>query len=235
MEELDLKELISMFWSKKVYIALIILIFGVIGFIYTFVFVTPKYQSSTTLVLAKRDKTDNTTTDTITQTDITLNQKLVSTYSEIVRNKTVLRQVMSNLKISGLEENALRKNVTVSSVKDTELIKITVANENPNYAAQIANEIATVFTEKVGEIYNINNVYVLDSAEVDENPYNINHMKDIIIFLMIGVVVSFVYVILSNLLDTTVKSAEDIEKSTGLLILAQMPVYEFEGKTGGRK
>ena len=52
MEELDLKELFEIFWSKKVQIILIILIFAVIGIIYTMGFVTPVYTSSTTLVLA---------------------------------------------------------------------------------------------------------------------------------------------------------------------------------------
>ena len=85
MQELDLKELISIFWSKKIHIVLIIAIFIVIGVIYTVGFTTPKYQSSTTLVLAKSGATDEVTqsTDGITTTDITLNSKLVSTYSVI--------------------------------------------------------------------------------------------------------------------------------------------------------
>ena len=52
MEEIDLKELLSLFWSKKTQIILIISIFMLIGVIYTVGFVTPKYTSSTTLLLA---------------------------------------------------------------------------------------------------------------------------------------------------------------------------------------
>ena len=52
MEEIDLKELFEIFWHKKVQIILIILIFMVIGIIYSVGFVTPMYSSSTTLVLA---------------------------------------------------------------------------------------------------------------------------------------------------------------------------------------
>ena len=51
MEELDLKELLQIFWEKKTQIILIIAIFAVIGVIYSLAFVTPKYQSSTTLLL----------------------------------------------------------------------------------------------------------------------------------------------------------------------------------------
>ena len=52
MEEIDLKELFQIFWNKKVQIVLIVLIFMVIGVIYSVGFVTPMYSSSTTLVLA---------------------------------------------------------------------------------------------------------------------------------------------------------------------------------------
>ena len=91
MEELDLKELFNIFWSKKVQIILIILIFAVVGIIYTIGFVTSEYTSSTSLVLAGAESEGQTasTANSITTTDITINSKLVSTYSVIVKSKDV--------------------------------------------------------------------------------------------------------------------------------------------------
>ena len=166
MEELDLKQLVNIFWNKRLQIISIILIFLIIGVIYTFMFITPKYKSYTSLVLAKSDNVSEEVKDTstITQTDITLNQKLVSTYSELIKCKNVLREVIKNLNINE-DEESLKGNITVSAVKDTELIQITVTNYYPDRASDIANEIAKVFTKKVGEIYHINNVYIVDEAE----------------------------------------------------------------------
>ena len=240
MEEFELKELIRMFWNKKIHIILITLIFIVIGTIYTIGFVTPMYTSSTTLVLAASDKTTETNKQagTITTTDVTLNSKLVATYSELVKSKNALRQVISNLGIKVNEED-LRNNITVSSVKETELIEITVSNENASYAAKIANEIAKVFTAKVGEIYNINNVHVVDEAEVSTEPSNVNHTKDIVIFAFIGIVISVMYVLIANMLDTTVKTQEDIEKAIKIPVLANIPIYNMDmenlRKKGGRR
>ena len=238
MEELDLKELFNLFWSKKAAIILIILIFMVIGVIYTIGFTIPMYSSSTTLVLATSGNNDTNTNTTITATEITVNSKLVSTYSGLVKSKNILRQVISNLGIK-VDEDNLRKNITVSSVKDTELIEITVKNENPAYSAQIANEIAKVFTEKVKEIYNIDNVQIVDEAEVSDAPSNINHKKDVVIFAFIGMVVAVCYVLVANMLDTTVKTAEDIEKGFKVPVLASIPIYETDiqkvkGKGGKR-
>jgi capsular polysaccharide biosynthesis protein len=227
-----------MFWNKKTQIILIVAIFLLIGVIYTIGFVTPVYTSSTTLVLATSDSTDSKTdtTNAITTTDITLNSKLVSTYSEIVKSKTVLREVISNLGID-MDEEVLKKQISVSSVEDTELIEIAVTNENASDAAKIANETAKVFTKKIAEIYNINNVHTVDEAEMEVNPSNINHAKDIVIFTFVGLVVAVAYVLILNMLDTTINSAEEVEKMLDLPVLASIPLYDFDKKNekGGRR
>lgn len=236
MEELDLKELLSIFWNKKVQIILITLIFLVIGIIYTIGFTTPMYSASTTLVLATTsENAEKNTNTTITATEITVNSKLVSTYSELVKSKNVLRQVIANLGIH-VNEKSLRDNVAVSSVKNTELIEITVKNENASYSAQVANEIAKVFTEKVKEIYNINNVQIVDEAETPIEPSNINHAKDIMMFAFVGLVIAIAYVLIGNMLDTTIKTTEQIEKGFGVPVLVSIPLMEnFENERGGRR
>lgn len=237
MEELDLKELFSIFWNKKVQIILIVLIFIVLGIIYTIGFTTPMYTSSTSLVLAGAESSsDGAETDSITTTDITINSKLVSTYSVIVRSKDVLGQVISNLGINESWEQ-LRNHVSVSSVEDTEVIQISVTTENPEESTKIANEIANVFTEKVADIYNINNVHVLDEADVENEPSNINHQRDVVIFAFIGVVIAVIYVLVANMLDTTVKTAEEVEKEFKLPVIASIPIYnnEIQKAKGGRR
>ncbi len=235
MEEIDLKELLSLFWSKKTQIILIVLIFMLIGVIYTVGFVTPKYTSSTTLLLAtSENSTDKSST--ITTTDVTLNSKLVSTYSALVQSKSVLRQVISNLGIK-ISEDELKNNITVTQEKDTEIIKISVSNTNANTAEKVANEVAKVFTEKIQEIYKINNVQIVDTAEIETEPSNINHPKDVIIFTFIGIVVSAGYVLIANMLDTTVKTAEEVEKEFKVPVLATIPLYSFDPakNKGGKK
>lgn len=226
MEELDFKELFSIFWNKKIQIILITLIFITLGAIYTMTLVKPKYTSSTTLVLVQAESSNKEqSSESITTTDITLNSKLVSTYSELIKSKNVLRQVISNLNID-LDEDEVRKNIKVKSVSDTELIEISVTDENAEYAEKLANEIAKVFISKISGTYNINNVYIWDEAEVSIEPSNINHIKDIIIFSFIGVFCAFVFVFIANLLDTTVKASEDIEKKLKIPVLASIPKYD---------
>lgn len=236
MEELDIKSIFNIFWKSKVQIILIVLIFVIIGAVYSYSFVTPMYTTSTSLVLATDSATGtdpSSSTGTITTTDITLNSKLVSTYSVIVNSKDVLRQVISNLGMD-ISEEELKNNITVSSVKETEVIKIAVTNLNPNNAAKIANEVAKVFSEKVGEIYNINNIHVLEEAEVPNAPSNVNHTKDTMVFAEIGAVVAIAYVLIANMLDTTVKSSDEIEQGMGTTVLVSIPICSFDMERKGK-
>ena len=234
MEEIDIKQLATAFWEKKLHVMLIIVIFAIVGLVYTTFMVTPKYKSATTLVLATSESNEGNMTNSITQADVTLNQKLVSTYSEIIKSNSVLSKVLTNLNISSIKENELKKDISVKAVNNTELIEITVMDENNDRAALIANEIAKVFTERVEEIYVINNVHIIDPAQASNTPYNISHIRDLGIFIAIGFIIAAAYVVLMNIFDTSIRTTDDLEKLTGLFVLAEIPAYNFEGKMGGR-
>ena len=160
----------------------------------------------------------------------------MSTYSKLVGSKKVIREVISNLSLD-MEEETLKKSVSVTAVEDAEMIQISVKNEDPVLATKIANETASVFINNVKEYYNMENVHVVDKAEIPQEPSNVNHIKDVIIFSFIGVVIAVMYVLIANMLDTTIKSEEDIEKISKLTVLATMPLYERTGnkRRGGKR
>ena len=231
MEELDLKELFFMFWNKKLEIILITLMFVAVGIGYSYFFVKPEYTSTTSLVLAQSSSSGQTGDGAISATDLTMNSKLVSTYSELIKRKAILGQVCENLNIPDSNIQELRGKIKVNSAKNTEIIEISVTNKDPNKAAAIANEIAKVFGEKIVEIYNISNVYLSDRAEANAVPSNINHMKDVVIFAFIGLVIAAVYVLIANMLDNTIKTEQDVEATTELLVLSSIPNYDVEIKS----
>lgn len=225
---LGFNEIISLILNHKIEIVLFVIIFTIIGYGYTMNLVTPLYSSSTTLVLVSQPKMNSNNTeesnDSITDSDINLNSKLVSTYSEIITSKAVLRQVKTNLKID-TAESVLKKNIKVKAVKDSGILEISVTSDDAEKAAQIANEVAKAFSEKIETLYKMDNVQVLDVAEVDNHPSNINHKKDVVLFMLIGATCSMIYVFLFSLLDTTVKATDDLERKYKVPVLASVPLY----------
>ncbi len=231
MEEIDLKDLFMLFWEKKSLIISIVVVFIILGFVYTMFLITPTYTSTTKLVLVS----GNDTTNTITSSDISLNSNLVSTYREIVTSNSVLDKVIQNLNLNDVTVEELKNMITVSEVEDAEVLQIAVENIDSKAAQTITNEIANVFIERAAELYNINNIRVLDEAKEEEEPSNINHLKDLVIFTAVGVIISVGYVLIVNMLDNSVKNAEEIEKNMKIPVLATIPIKQNARKRGGRK
>lgn len=232
MEELDLKKLISIFWNKRLHIIAITIVAIIIGGIYSFYFVKPKYQSYTTLVLVKASESSEANDKkVITSSDVGLAKSLIGTYSQLVKSKSLLRTTINNLQINESEETLMQK-ITVSEIDDTEMLKITVKDEDPVKAMKVANELTKVFSAKVSEMY-VDNVYILDEAEQSIVPCNINHVRDILIFFVIGLVISVIYVLISNMFDNTIKDPEEIESNTELTALVSIPFVNDESKKGG--
>lgn len=226
-DEIDLKQLLELFWSKKIFILAVILIAAVAGYVYSNFFVEPKYTSSTTLILAQRN---STTSETITSTDVTLNDKLIDTYKEIATSATVVRTVISNLNLSNIDENVLKKEINVTAVTGTQILKISVTDADAELATKIANEMGNVFSQRITDIYKIDNISIVDEAETTGIPSNINHKKDMAIFLAGGLVVAVGLVLIMNMFDNTVKSSSDIEKAININILAEIPECDFASK-----
>ncbi len=235
-EELDLLDLFYSFWKKRIWLLLAILVGVLFGLIYTEYIIVPKYASSVTLILSK-PSTELTggaldSNGAITQSDIALNQKLISTYGEIMKSRRVSNKVIDNLKLD-MTYDEIIKCIKVSSVKDTDVIKLSITTKNAKLSAKIADEMTEVFTEEIARIYSIKNISIIDSAEIDETPVNINYKKNIVIFAVVFfLIVSAIFFVLYYF-DNSIKTEECIQKLVGLPVLASIPNIKME--KGGAK
>lgn len=231
MEEINIKELFSFYFSKIRLVLILILVAVLIGAIYSLFFQKPLYESTTKLVLTGTTSGAGSTTETgITQNDLNLNSKLVATYREFIKSKTVLKEVIASLNLRYSTEE-LEKMIEVSSVSNTEMINITVKSGDATEAANIANELAKVFSMRIVDVYNIDNISIVDKAEVDSKPVNINIVKQLVIYALIGLVIGAVVVFAMFYFDTTLKDETQIEKF-GLNVLCTVPqkLDERQGK-----
>ena len=155
MEEINLKEFFD-YYKKYVLIVLSVILFSIAGIlIYNVFFKVPVYTTSTTVVLVKNESLNENNNNTIDQNDITLNQKLVSTYRQIIKSKLVLNQVIRELDLDYSYEK-IYSEVSVKAEDDTEILRITVTDSDAKRSKNIANMIARVFDKEVTQIYNIN-------------------------------------------------------------------------------
>ena len=97
-ETIDLKNIFKMMWEKKSIIIIVTMIAILLFFIYSYKFVKPKYTAKVQIVLVQIDKNQEKKANigALTQADVTINDKIISTYQKLLTNDDVLTQVIKN-------------------------------------------------------------------------------------------------------------------------------------------
>lgn len=221
MEELDLVELLRYYLKRLPFIILVVIFAVLLGYVYTTFFQVPLYHGKTTIILVQ--KQDNEGVGSITQSDLTVHEKLVSTYSEIMKSRRVLSQVISDLRLD-ITTGELANKIAVTSVNETSIIRIVVSDEDNRVAANIANSLAEVFMNEISKIYNLENITIIDEAIKEANPYNINAIKQMIIYGLIAFVLSCAIIFIIYYFDNTIKTKKEIETKLNLPVFGEIPL-----------
>ena len=228
MEEINLRDLLSYF--KKHLILFIVMVLFVVsaGTIYSVFILKPEYKAQATVILSS-DKSKNTV-----QSEINANKNLIDTYTEVVKSHRVLDRVKNEMQISDTYEQLVKK-VTVASLKDTEIISISVTDLDKNHSYSLANRIADTFTEEIGQIYNDKSVNVLDRAVEPQKPYNVDLVKQEAIYAAAGIVLATAVIFLMFYFDRTIKTTEQIEQLFKLPIFGKVRKLETEKQKQQRR
>lgn len=221
MEEkvIDLRELITIIRKRWKFIAIITIIFVSISVILSFYVMDPVYEAQTTLIV-KTEKNEGT--EIVSSDQVSVSQKLAVTYGEIIKSRVVLDEVINNLKLKESYENLLNK-ISISTVNDTQIIKIVVEDEDKLKAMSVANEIPKVFTKEVIRIADANGVEVIDKAKEPVNPIKPNKRSNIMIAAILGIIIGSSIVLIREFFDNKIKTADDATKELGLPVLGVVP------------
>lgn len=225
-ENMELKRICDIIKSKKILIAFLLIMFTLLGYIYSYYHVVPQYQSTTTLLLIPNSASES---KEVANLELLMNSELITTYSNIAKNAKVLKQTIHNLGLDMTEKQLLNA-MQVDVIEDTYVIKITVSHTDAQKAMQITKELSKVFLNEIEQIYHLDNIGVVDEAEIAKYPYNVNHIKDLILFFGLGIMVSLVCVGLFYIFDNTLKKEEDIESYMQIKSLGNIPIYQDKKK-----
>lgn len=137
----------------------------------------------------------------------------------------------SNKKGYKLSVDDLKDMVSISSQTNSQVFSIDVKSNNAQLSADIANEVAGVFKDKIGDFMKINNVSIIDKATKNSKPVapNVN------LFTLAGFVIfagfTFLLLLIKELTDTTVKSADEVADLLGITNLGTIsyikPIKQF--------
>lgn len=232
-ETIELRELLEILFKRKILILAVTLACTLLGGVYSIFMVTPLYKSETTLMV-NGAKSMSDIASSLDLGSLNLSQKLVVTYSEIVKSRIVLEQAIDQLGLD-LTYDQLYSKTTAQQVGGTEILRISVTDQDPELAAKISNKVSSVFVKEVMRILKVNNVETIDAAIATEKPINVKTGLNIAISLVLGLMMGVFIAFVLEYMDNTIKTEADIERYLDLPVLGLIPDHDIlsEAKSGG--
>ena len=220
---MELREYIQIILKRLWIIVAITLTAVLISGIISFFILPDVYATSTTLIVSKQKEGGGV--NETQMIDITLNRTLVNTYSIIAKSDRVLERVLGELNLD-MSVESLRYSLAVNSESNTEIIRITIEDEDPMQAQNIANSLAAVFQQEVRDILFMDNVQIIDVAKVPQSPIRPRPMLNVLIAAFLGLMAGLGLVFLIEYMDNTIKTPEDVQRYLDLPILGAIPSFD---------
>ena len=218
--EIDISSLIKFLLSKSVYILLSAVILASTFMLYSMFIITPKYQSSTEVYVLSSEGNNKAT-----YSDVQLATSLTKDYEALIVSRSVTDEVISDLKLS-LTNEQLAGMITVTSIKDTRILKISVSNNDPYLARDIANSVREVASKQIVSIMNVDAINLVEEANLPASPYSPNIKKNTAIGGFIGIFISIAVLVTVFVLDDKIKTSKDVEDHLDLPVLGVIPMDE---------
>lgn len=224
--EMELKEYFNIIVKRIWLIILLPTVTAIIAAYVSYYVMDPIYEANTTLYII--NNRSGTSDMTIAYNDLLVGQQLVNDYKEIVKSRKVTNKVIEDLDLTDWSPSRLAEKISVSAKNNTRLIEIIVSDSNPQLAKDIADKLAEVFKSEAIELMKVENVNIVDTAQLPVNPVKPRHKMNIAVSFLVGLLAAVGIVFLVEYLDDTIKTADDVGKYLGLTVLGTIP--EFSAK-----
>ena len=182
-------------------------------------FIKPAYQANTELYITSNDSM-------ISLQDLQIGTAIAEDYRFIITSRSVLNKVIEDLQLD-LNYDQLKAMINVTNPNGTHIIRTSVKTGDLELSRDIANKLLSVSIERIYQVVGASEPSVIDYSEAsaveDVSP---SFRKFLLIGTLIGFLVVAVIVIVRVIMNSTLRTEEDIEKYLNLTVLAAIPYYD---------
>lgn len=223
---IDLKDIAYILKKHLKMLIIVPVVAALVAGIVSFFLLQPVYQSSIDILI---NQPSSDVSSSANPNDITAYQKLVSTYAEMAKLRTVTNEAGVQLGLSEKDIAELTKTISVNPKGNTQILTVSVQSNNPELATQyvgaLVQSLKVTGAEKLGQ----DNIQLLDTAIVPTSPVAPNKIMNIAIAFVLGAMIAVFVAFLIEYLDTRVKRPEEIEHLLDLPIIGMIPDFNKEG------
>ena len=215
--EIDLLELFQVLLQKAWAIILCMVIGAGLAFGGTKMLLTPKYSASSQIYILTK------TTSVTSLADIQMGAQLTVDFEVLAKSRPVVEEVIDELNLDYTYEELVEM-ITTLNPSDTRILKMTVENEDPNLAKEIANAMAEVTAERVAYIMTTDKPKIVEEAVTPEKPSSPSTVKNTALGGILGAVLAMGIIVIIYLMNDTIQTEEDVRKYLDLNTLAALPL-----------
>lgn len=194
------------------------LIVALMVFIITKFFVIPQYRADVKLFIGKNSDESSE----YSNNDVTMYQKLMVTYSEIVYSYDLINEAIEDSGYS-LSEELVRDSLNVSVGDNTQVLKVSYNDFQQKVALDLLDEIVEEFVYQSEKLIPNVSVTVLESSRVSDDPVSPNTMLMTVVGFVVGLMGSVFYLLIMDYLRNTVKSEDKLTEILEMPVLVSLP------------
>lgn len=193
---------------------------------------TPQYEGSIK-ILVGQERTSEVPGSL--GSDVQGLQQLTQTMAEAVNSRPIAKTVIERLDLGISPEEFLEERMSVEPVADTQFIRVSYRDPDPQRAREVANTIGEVFSNQVSEVSpsaNAITATVWERAVTPDEPVSPNPLRNGLIALVLGLMLGTGLAFLLEYLDDSWRSPEEVEQVAGVPTFGIIP--EFKAPKGGK-
>ena len=220
---IDLVEVFHLLLHKWKLLFVALLAGSVLGGAYCSFLLETTYRAEASLYITSSESL-------LSFSELQLSSALTEDYAYIIKSRTVLERVIDELGLD-MDYKQLGDIVGVTNPDSSHVISISVTTSDPEMSRNIANSLLNVSVEQINQIVGNGMPSVIDEsvirAVVTQKP---SMSKYIVLGAMLGFVLVAGILIVRMLMDTTIKSEDDVERYLGVPLLSSIPYAKNFGK-----
>ena len=236
---IDLLEVFRLLWSKLPIILLVSVLCAGAAAVVTKTMIRPTYEASVQMyVLSNPDQQINTTANT---GELNAAKSLADIYSVILKSNTVIDLVATQVIVDNrfpereINRDVVSRMISVSTVNSTSVMKVSARDNDPAFAAEVANAFATEAPAEITRVTKAGGVEIVDYADIPSKPVSPSMKRNLLIAFLLGFLLMCGIFFLRMQMDHTVVTEEDLKNVTEIPVLATIPDIQVSShsKTSG--
>lgn len=241
---IDLNRLWLILRKNALLMVILGIVFGALGYGVSKFIIQPKYSSSVSLLVNRKQDNKNAGAQ---YADQQADVQLINTYKDIITKRLTIDAVVSDLTKPHKEKigkgkyevvpaqyspkeisaQTLPKMISVETQQNSQVFSVNVKSTSPVMSRDIANAIAKVFKQKITQVMSISNVSIIDKAIINSDPVSPNVKLITLVGMVFGLLLGFVWGFIREISDRTVK---DVTFVTDELGLTNLGIVSYIGK-----